>query len=156
MKNVVCYTDGGCRGNGKEGAVGGYGVVLMYNDGKQLHKKELKKSFVNVTNNQMELQAVIDCLKSLKEPCTVTLTSDSRYVCDAINKKWLQSWEMRGWVTASKQPVKNKEQWQELSTLLHQHMVNFVWVKGHADNEYNNRCDELANLAMDEINECTK
>ena len=157
MQNVVCYTDGGCRGNGKENAVGGYGIVMFYTDESNVtHKKELKKGFQGVTNNQMELQAVIDCLLTLKRPCNVTLVTDSKYVCNAINEKWLDGWKKRGWVNSSKQPVKNKEQWQDLSLLLQMHNVSFFWVKGHSTNEWNNRCDELANEAMDEIEKFLK
>ena len=157
MQSVVCYTDGGCRGNGKENAVGGYGIVMFYTDESNVtHKKELKKGFQGVTNNQMELQAVIDCLLALKRPCNVTLVTDSKYVCNAINEKWLDGWKKRGWVNSSKQPVKNKEQWQDLSLLLQMHNVSFFWVKGHSTNEWNNRCDELANEAMDEIEKFLK
>jgi ribonuclease HI len=147
MKNVTIYTDGGCRGNGKENALGGYGVVLIYKE----TKKEIKKSFENVTNNIMELTAVIDGLKLLKEPCNVELFSDSSYVVNAISKKWLINWKKNGWKTSKKEPVKNKELWEELDKLLNYHKVNFNWVKGHHLNELNNRCDKLANEAMDEF-----
>lgn len=149
---VIAYTDGGCRNNGKSDAVGGYGIVMMFTDSKnKTHVKEFSKGFKNVTNNQMELQAVIDCLKKLKQKCEVVIMTDSKYVCNAINEKWIEGWVRKGWVNSSKQPVKNKEQWQELLPLLRTHVVRFFWVKGHADNEFNNRCDELANIAMDNI-----
>lgn len=152
MKTVVAYTDGGCRGNGKEDALGGYGIVLQYSDEKNVvHTKEICKAFKGVTNNQMELQAVIDCLKALKEPCDVVLMTDSKYVCNAINEKWIDGWIRRGWVNSSNQPVKNKEQWQELIPYLNMHKVRFFWVKGHASNEGNNRADQLANIAMDKF-----
>lgn len=150
MKTVVAYTDGGCRGNGKGDALGGYGIVLQYSDEKNVvHTKEICKAFKGVTNNQMELQAVIDCLKALREPCDVVLMTDSKYVCNAINEKWIDGWIRRGWVNSSNQPVKNKEQWQELIPYLNMHKVRFFWVKGHASNEGNNRADKLANIAMD-------
>ena len=151
MKTIVAFTDGGCRGNGKSDAIGAYGVQLNFTDENNVtHTKELRKAFKGVTNNQMELQAVIECLKALNQPCKVILTTDSKYVCNAINEKWLQGWIKKGWVNSSKQPVKNKEQWQELVPLLEKHEVQFFWVKGHADNPGNQRADELCNIAMDE------
>ena len=152
MKTVIAYTDGGCRGNGKDDALGGYGIVLQYSDEKNVvHTKEICKAFKGVTNNQMELQAVIDCLKALREPCDVVLMTDSKYVCNAINEKWIDGWIRKGWVNSSNQPVKNKEQWQELIPYLNMHKVRFFWVKGHASNEGNNRADQLANIAMDKF-----
>lgn len=152
MKKVTIYTDGGCRGNGSENNVGAYGIVMMYRkeDGSLL-KREYSQGTRNTTNNIMELTAVIEALKKLKYPCIVELYTDSKYVCDAINKFWLTGWINKGWVTSSRQPVKNKELWQELVPLLKSHFVTFNWVKGHSDNEYNNRCDELANIKMNEL-----
>lgn len=147
MKNVTIYTDGACRGNGKENTIGAYGIVLIYNE----VKKEIKKSFVNTTNNIMELSAVIDALSMLKEPCSVKIYSDSAYVVNAINQNWIKNWIKNGWRTSSKEPVKNRELWEKLIKLMEIHEVKFIKVKGHADNPYNNRCDELANEAMDEI-----
>lgn len=147
MKNVTIYTDGACRGNGKENTIGAYGIVLIYNE----VKKEIKKSFVNTTNNIMELSAVIDALSLLKEPCSVKIYSDSAYVVNAINQNWIKNWIKNGWRTSSKEPVKNRELWEKLMKLMEIHEVKFIKVKGHADNPYNNRCDELANEAMDEI-----
>lgn len=147
MKNVTIYTDGACRGNGKENTIGAYGIVLIYNE----VKKEIKKSFVNTTNNIMELSAVIDALSMLKEPCSVKIYSDSAYVVNAINQNWIKNWIKNGWRTSSKEPVKNRELWEKLMKLMEIHEVKFIKVKGHADNSYNNRCDELANEAMDEI-----
>lgn len=153
MKNVQIYTDGACRGNGKENAIGAYGIVLIYNDSK----KEIKKAFRDTTNNIMELSAVIDALSMLKEPCKVELHSDSAYVINAINQNWLNNWQKNGWKTASKEPVKNKDLWEELVELLKMHEVVFIKVKGHSDNILNNRCDELANEAMDEFEDlCTR
>lgn len=147
MKNVTIYTDGACRGNGKENTIGAYGIVLIYNE----VKKEIKKSFVNTTNNIMELSAVIDALSMLKEPCSVKIYSDSAYVVNAINQNWIKNWIKNGWRTSSKEPVKNRELWEKLIKLMEMHEVKFIKVKGHADNQYNNRCDELANEAMDQI-----
>jgi ribonuclease HI len=147
MKNVTIYTDGACRGNGKENTIGAYGIVLIYNE----VKKEIKKSFVNTTNNIMELSAVIDALSLLKEPCSVKIYSDSAYVVNAINQNWIKNWIKNGWRTSSKEPVKNRELWEKLMKLMEIHEVKFIKVKGHSDNPYNNRCDELANEAMDEI-----
>ncbi|MBU5485701.1 ribonuclease HI [Clostridium sp. MSJ-11] len=147
MKKITIYTDGACRGNGKENTIGAYGIVLMYNE----HKREIKKAVRNTTNNIMELTAVIEALKILKEPCEVQLYSDSAYVVNAINNKWIDSWLKNGWRTSSKEPVKNRELWEKLIELLSYHHVKFIKVKGHSDNEYNNRCDKLANEAMDEM-----
>ncbi|KAJ50887.1 ribonuclease HI [Clostridium tetanomorphum] len=147
MKKVIIYTDGACRGNGKENTIGGYGIVLMYNE----VKKEIKKAVVNTTNNIMELTAVIEALSLLKEPCEAEVYSDSAYVVNAINNKWIDSWLKNGWKTSSKEPVKNKELWEKLIKLLNYHKVKFIKVKGHSDNEFNNRCDKLANDAMDEL-----
>ncbi len=147
MKKIIIYTDGACRGNGKEDAIGGFGIVLEYNG----VKKEIKKAFRNTTNNIMELSAVIEALSMLKEPCEAMIHSDSAYVVNAINQNWLKGWQKNGWKTSAKEPVKNKELWEKLIKLIAFHNVTFVKVKGHSDNEYNNRCDELANEAMDEM-----
>lgn len=137
MKKVDIYTDGACSGNpGK----GGWGAVLVY--GK--HEKELSGGEAQTTNNRMELTAVIRALEELKEPCEVVLTTDSRYVCDAINKGWLQAWMLKGWRKADKKPVLNVDLWQALLPLLEKHQITFVWVKGHAGHPYNERCDSLA------------
>lgn len=149
MKEVTIYTDGGCRGNGSSKNVGGYGIVLMYKE----NVKEVKKGFTNTTNNIMELLSVIDALRMLKEPCKVSIYSDSAYVVNAINNKWIISWQRKNWVTSNKEQVKNIELWKQLIELIKVHYVTFNKVKGHADNRYNNRCDELANLAMDEVSQ---
>ncbi|ERI95653.1 ribonuclease HI [Clostridiales bacterium oral taxon 876 str. F0540] len=149
MKSVTIYTDGACRGNGKENTIGAFGIVFMYNG----VKKEVKQAFRNTTNNIMELSAVIQALSMLKEPCEVKLYSDSAYVINAINQKWIDNWQRNGWKSASKEPVKNRELWEKLIGLLKYHKVQFIKVKGHSDNELNNRCDELANEAMDELKE---
>lgn len=146
MKEVIIYTDGACRGNGKETSIGAFGIVLIYNN----KRKEVKQAFLNTTNNIMELTAVIQALSMLKEPCIVSIHSDSAYVINAVNQKWIGNWVRNGWKTANKEPVKNKELWVELLKLINFHKIDFVKVKGHSDNELNNRCDELANEAMDE------
>lgn len=137
MKKIEIYTDGACSGNpGK----GGWAAVLVYGS----KEKEISGSDKNTTNNRMELTAVIQALKALKEPCEVTLTTDSKYVCDAINKKWVYSWKKNNWKKSDKKPALNVDLWQELLELLNNHTVNFVWVKGHDGHKYNERCDRLA------------
>ncbi|MDV3429387.1 MAG: ribonuclease HI [Bacillota bacterium] len=147
MKEVTIYTDGACRGNGKEDTIGGFGIVLIYNG----NIKEIKESYKNTTNNKMELMAVIKALSLLKEPCSVYLYSDSAYVVNAVNSNWIEGWQKNNWKNSKKEPVKNKELWEDLIKFLSVHRVTFIKVKGHSDNEYNNRCDKLANMAMDEI-----
>ena len=142
MGEVVIYTDGACSGNP---GPGGWGCVLMYKD----HKKEISGGKESTTNNVMELTAVIEGLKLLKFPCKVKLYSDSAYVVNAFQQKWIYGWLKNGWKNASKEPVKNKELWEELYALTKTHEVEFIKVKGHADNEYNNRCDELARNAIE-------
>lgn len=137
MKKVTIYTDGACSGN--PGA-GGWGAILQYNG----HEKEISGGDKFTTNNKMELLAVISALEILKEPCEVDLYSDSKYVIDSITKGWAVGWKARGWKKADKSPAKNIELWERLLNLLEIHNVTFHWVKGHADNPYNNRCDELA------------
>ena len=137
MKNVEIYTDGACSGNP---GPGGWGAVLVYN-GKE---KQLSGSDEKTTNNRMELSAVIVALKALKEPCNVTLTTDSKYVCDAINMGWLTSWQKNNWKKSDKKPVLNIDLWQKLLPLLDTHKVEFIWVKGHNGHKYNEICDKLA------------
>ena len=137
MKEINLYTDGACSGNP---GPGGYGTILVYKD----KVKELSEGFKETTNNQMELLAVIVGLKMLKEKCKVNVYSDSKYVVDAIEKKWLDSWISKGWRKADKKLVANVEMWQELTELLKKHEVKFNWVKGHNGHEYNERCDKLA------------
>jgi len=136
MRKVTIYTDGACSGNP---GPGGWGAILMYGE----HKKELSGGELSTTNNRMELISVIKALEALKEPCKVTLYSDSQYVTNAINLGWLESWQIKGWRRKGGE-VKNLDLWMTLVPLLDIHDVTFIWVKGHADNEYNNRCDELA------------
>lgn len=142
MRHVDIYTDGACRGN--PGA-GGWGAVLVC-DGKE---KELSGGEAETTNNRMELLAAISALSALKYPCEVTLTSDSKYLVDAIEKGWAVSWREKGWRRADKSPALNPDLWEQLLALLETHTVTFVWVKGHAGHPYNERCDQLATAFAD-------
>ncbi len=137
MKHVDIYTDGACSGNP---GPGGWGAVLVYNG----TEKEISGGDKMTTNNRMELSAVIEALQALKEPCEVTLTTDSKYVCDAINQKWVYSWKNNGWKKPDKKPALNVDLWEKLLPLLEEHQVTFVWVKGHAGHPYNERCDAIA------------
>lgn len=144
MKRIEIFTDGACLGNP---GPGGWGVILRYND----VEKELSGNEANTTNNKMELTAVISALSALKEPCNITLYTDSRYVMDGI-EKWIFNWKQNGWKTANKKaPVKNLELWQKLDELQTQHDIRWVWVKGHAGHKENERCDELARTAAQQI-----
>lgn len=136
MKTVNIYTDGACSGNP---GPGGWAAILMYGE----HKKEISGGEAQTTNNRMELMAVISALEMLKESCRVELYSDSKYVIDALDKGWAKSWEKNGWKRKSG-PALNPDLWDRLLTLYETHQVNLHWVKGHAENPYNNRCDELA------------
>ena len=143
MKHVDIYTDGACRGNP---GPGGWGAILVY--GK--HEKELSGGEAHTTNNRMELSGVIAALSALKEePCEVTLTTDSKYVADAINNGWAIGWRERSWRKADKSPALNPDLWERLLYLLERHQVTFVWVKGHAGHPYNERCDRLATAFAD-------
>ena len=142
MKKVEIYTDGACRGNP---GVGGFGAILVYGG----VEKELSGGERETTNNRMELMAAIVAMEALKEPCEIVLTSDSKYLTDAINKGWLASWKAKGWKKADKSPVLNVELWQRISALLEIHKVTFVWVHGHMGHEYNERCDVLATTFAD-------
>ena len=136
MKAVTIYTDGACSGNP---GPGGWGAVLEYNG----RRKELSGGEKETTNNRMELLAAISALEALKEPCAVTLYTDSQYFSNAVNLGWLRAWKRKGW-RRKEGPLKNPDLWQKLDALLETHQVKVVWVKGHAENEGNNRCDELA------------
>lgn len=142
MDEVTIYTDGACSGNP---GPGGWGAILMFKE----NKKEISGGAPNTTNNIMELTAVIEALKMLKHPCNVNLYSDSAYVVNAFTQKWIYGWIKKDWRTSNNEPVKNKELWQELYNLTKVHNVNFNKVKGHSDNEFNNRCDELARNQSD-------
>ena len=141
MDKVIIYTDGACSGNP---GPGGWGSILMMGE----NRKEISGGKKDTTNNVMELTAVIEALKLLKRPCKVDLYSDSAYVVNAFLQNWILGWIKNGWKNSSKEEVKNKEQRQELFSLTKIHDVTFHKVKGHADNEYNNRCDELARNAI--------
>lgn len=145
MKSVEIFTDGACSGN--PGA-GGYGAIVRYKG----ISKEISGGESSTTNNRMELLAVVEALLLLKEPCNVTLTSDSSYVVNAINKGWLNSWVKNNWKRADKKPVKNVDLWQKLLPLLELHRVSFVWVKGHNGHLENERCDLLATTQRDKFN----
>lgn len=142
MKHVDIYTDGACRGNPGRG---GWGAVLVYG----AHERELSGGDPNTTNNRMELLGVINALSALKEPCEVTLTSDSSYVVNAVNNGWAVGWRANGWRKADKSKALNVDLWEQLLSLLERHTVTFVWVKGHAGHPYNERCDKLATAFAD-------
>ena len=139
MKTVTIYTDGACSGNP---GPGGWGAILSYKGAE----KELSGGAARTTNNRMELTAVIEALRLLKEPCVVELYSDSKYVIDALEKGWAWGWKRRGWVKADKKPALNPDLWDTLLGLTRQHEMHYHWVKGHEANEKNNRCDEQAVL----------
>lgn len=137
MKTVTIYTDGACSGNP---GPGGWGAILCYNG----TEKVLSGGEKQTTNNRMELTGVITALAALKEPCVVELYSDSKYVIDALSKGWAVSWRSRGWIKSDKKPALNVDLWEKLLALTETHEVRCHWVRGHAENEYNNRCDALA------------
>ncbi len=136
-KTVTVYTDGACSGNP---GPGGWAAILRYGE----HEKELSGGEAQTTNNRMELTAVLRALEALKEPCTVELYTDSKYIADAILKGWVFSWKKNGWRKADKKPALNVDLWEQLLAHMETHDLQIHWVKGHADNPYNNRCDELA------------
>ena len=137
MKTVTIYTDGACSGNP---GPGGWGAILVYNG----VEKELAGGEAMTTNNRMELPGVIAALSALKESCTVELYSDSKYVIDALDKGWARSWQKKGWIKSDKKPALNPDLWETLLGLTDRHEMHYHWVKGHADNPFNNRCDRLA------------
>ena len=143
-KQVTIYTDGACDPNP---GIGGWAAILLFGDAK----KEITGGERDSTNNRMEMTAVIEALKQLKEPCAITLITDSEYVKNAFTQGWLQNWLKRGWKTADKKPVKNQDLWQELVRQTDLHHVEWKWVRGHANDELNNRCDELAVSARQKI-----
>ena len=141
MKEIDIYTDGACSGNP---GPGGWGVVLIY----QENKKELSGYQPETTNNRMELFAAIQGLSALKESCVVNLYSDSSYLVNAFEKHWIEKWQRNGWKTSTKSPVENQDLWKLLLIHVRKHQVRFIKVKGHSDNQYNNRCDEMAVAAI--------
>lgn len=141
MKDVVIYTDGACSGNP---GPGGWGAVLFYGD----HRKEISGGEKLTTNNRMEVAAVIEALGRLKEPCSVKVYSDSAYLVNCFQQGWIKNWQKNGWKNSKKQPVENQDLWKRLLQLMETHKVEYIKVKGHSDNEWNNRCDELARTAI--------
>ena len=137
MKTVTLYTDGACSGNP---GPGGWGAILEFMG----HERELSGGEASTTNNRMELTAVIMGLEALKEPCIVELYSDSKYVIDGLQKGWAEGWRKRGWVKSDKKPALNPDLWGRLLDLTAKHQLRYHWIKGHAENEKNNRCDEMA------------
>ncbi len=146
MKQIELYTDGACSVNLQ---IGGWGCVLIYRN----LRKELSGGETNTTNNRMELMAVIKGLEALKEPCKVNIYSDSAYVVNAFNNNWITSWQLAGWKTASKDEVKNIDLWKKILDLGKYHKIEFIKVKGHSDNELNNRCDYLATSEIKKLKE---
>lgn len=144
LKKVTIYTDGACSGNP---GPGGYGAVLIYNG----NEKEISGGEKSTTNNKMEMMGVIKALEMLKEKCDVEVYSDSAYVVNSINNKWVYSWKKNNWIKSDKSKAKNIDLWERLLELIDYHNVKFVKVKGHADNEYNNRCDRLAVKAREDV-----
>lgn len=145
---VKLYTDGAARGN--PDGPGGYGAVLTYEDQKGVvHEKEMSAGYKKTTNNRMELMAVIRGMEALNRSCDVEVYSDSKYVVDAFNQKWIDSWQKKDWRKADKKPVKNVDLWKYLLKVMAPHNVKFIWVKGHDGHEMNERCDFLATTAAD-------
>ena len=140
-KEVTIYTDGACSGNP---GPGGWGAILMYRE----QRKELSGFEPDTTNNRMELRAVIEAVRALNTACSIKIHTDSAYVCNAFHQGWLNNWKANGWKTSSKRDVENQDLWRELQDVLSAHSFAFVKVKGHSDNPLNNRCDELARLAI--------
>jgi ribonuclease HI len=146
MREITIYTDGACSGNP---GPGGYGIVMLFKDKSgNLHRKELSGGEAETTNNRMEIMGVIKGLEALKEPCNVQLYSDSRYVVDAIEKGWALRWRSNNWMRNKKDKALNPDLWEQILSLLETHKVTCHWVKGHADNPENERCDELARNAI--------
>lgn len=144
MKTVTIYTDGACSGNP---GPGGWGAILQYKD----VSREMSGGEKMTTNNRMELLGVISALEALKEPCIVELWSDSKYVIDALEKGWAKSWRKKDWIKSDKKPALNIDLWERLLPLTERHEMRYHWVKGHANNQYNNRCDQLAVAAREKF-----
>ena len=144
-KTVYIYSDGACKGNP---GPGGYGTILVYKN----VEKELSGGEAHTTNNRMELMGAIAGLRALQRPCRVVLTSDSKYLTDAINKGWAKSWRAKGWKKGDGKPALNPDLWEELLGLLEKHQVQVVWIKGHAGHPYNERCDRLAVAQSEKYN----
>lgn len=144
MKDVTVYTDGACSGNP---GPGGWGAILFYGE----HRKEISGGEPATTNNRMELLAVIESLGRLKEPCSVKVYSDSAYLVNCFQQGWLKNWRRNGWKNSKGQPVENQDLWKRLVELMEKHKVEYIKVKGHSDNVWNNRCDELARAAIKQM-----
>lgn len=141
MKHIEIYTDGACSGNP---GPGGWGAVLFYGE----NRKEFSGGEPATTNNRMELTAAIEALRMLKEPCSVKLYSDSAYLINCFQQGWIKNWQRNGWKNSKKEPVENQDLWKRLLVLMETHAVEYIKVKGHSDNVWNNRCDELAREAI--------
>ena len=147
LHEVQIYTDGAARGNPGNG---GFGALLRFRDANgQIHERELSEGFQLTTNNRMELLGVIRAFQALKHPCRVHVQTDSKYVADAFNKDWISSWKRKGWKNAKREPVANRDLWEELLAAMDGHEVTFTWIKGHAGHVENERCDALATAAAD-------
>ena len=144
MKKITLYTDGACSGNP---GPGGWGAILMYGE----HRKELSGGELHTTNNRMELLAVIASLQHLNQPCEVDVYSDSAYLVNCFKERWYVKWQANGWRNAKNQAVENRDLWEHLLLLMNQHRVHYYKVKGHSDNPWNNRCDELARAAAQAV-----
>lgn len=144
LKSIQIFTDGACKGNP---GPGGWGAILKYKG----HEKEISGGENPTTNNRMEITAVIKALELLKEPCSITLYSDSQYVCNAISKGWAKKWQQNNWMRNKKEPALNPDLWETLLRLLERHELEIVWVKGHAGHPENERCDRLAVLAAENV-----
>ena len=146
MKKVSIYSDGACSGNP---GPGGWGAILVCED--PAAEKELSGGKNNTTNNRMEMTGVLEALRLLRQPCEVTVVTDSRYVVDAFNKNWIKGWQKNGWKTAAKKPVKNKELWLELLAAIEPHQIKWEWVRGHNSHPMNERADSLAVAAREKL-----
>lgn len=144
MKHVDAFSDGACSGNP---GPGGWGAILRFGN----IEKELSGGAEDTTNNRMELTAVISALSALKEPCEVTMTTDSKYICDSVNLGWVYSWKKKNWIKSDKKPALNVDLWEQLLKLLAIHKVTFVWIKGHNGHSENERCDRLAVAQRDKF-----
>lgn len=142
-KDIIIYSDGACLGNP---GPGGWAAILLWNN----HHKEISGGFAHTTNNRMEIMAVLEALRTLKQPCSIVINTDSRYLHDAVEKKWIQKWQKNGWKTTDKKPVKNQDLWEQLSSFLDQHQIRFQWVKAHDGQKENERCDQLAKQAANQ------
>jgi len=145
VKQIDIWTDGSCDPN--PNGFGGWAVVIKYGD----KTREFSGSQLNATNNRMEMLAALSAFKCLKEPCLINIRTDSQYLVNAFKQKWIVKWMKNGWKTSTKEPVKNRDLWEELWEQTQVHKVEWTWVKGHAKDEYNNRCDELANQARKDL-----